>query len=89
MPTIGESRIKGFAAEPWNGIVGPAGIPQGIVVRLNTAINEVMRRKDVEEKLALMEQYPLTGTPGQFTAHIQSERVRWGTVVKTANIKID
>ena len=54
--TLGESRFKGFAAEPWNGVMGPAGMPQPIVEKLNAAINEIMHRPEVVERLEGMSQ---------------------------------
>lgn len=87
--TLGESRYKGFAAEPWNGLMAPAGLPQPIVTKLNSAINEILNRKDIVEKLASMEQYPLTGTPQQFTNHIKEQTERWGSVIKTSDIKAE
>lgn len=87
--TLGESSFIGFSAEPWNGLMGPAGVPQPIVARLNSAINEIMNRKDVVGRLAAMEQYPLTGTPQQFTHHIKEQTERWDSVIKTADIRVD
>lgn len=87
--TLGESRYKGFAAEPWNGVMGPAGVPQPIVAKLNAAINEIMNRKDITDRLAGMEQYPFTGTPQQFTDHIKGQTERWGSVIKNADIKVE
>lgn len=87
--TLGESRFPGFAAEPWNGLMGPAGMPHSIVVKLNAAVNDIMNRKDVTERLAAMEQYPLTGTPQQFTSHIKEQAERWASVIKTSGIKAD
>lgn len=89
VPTLGEVRFKGFAAEPWNGLMGPAGLPQPIVTKLNGAINEVMNRKDVVDRLAAMEQYPFTGTPQQFTTHIKEQTERWARVIKTSNIEAE
>jgi tripartite-type tricarboxylate transporter receptor subunit TctC len=87
--TLGESRFKGFAAEPWNGVMAPAGLPQEIVVKLNSAINEIMNRKDIVDRLAGIEQFPLTGTPSKFTSQIKEETARWGAVIKNADIKVD
>lgn len=87
--TIGESRIKGFAAEPWNGLMGPAGLPPEVVAKLNAAINEVMNRKDMVAQLEQLEQYPFTGTPERFATHIKEQTARWADVVKVANIKVD
>jgi tripartite-type tricarboxylate transporter receptor subunit TctC len=88
VPTLAD-RFKGFAAEPWNGLMGPAGLPQPIVSQLNAAINEIMKRPDVVARLAGMEQFPFTGTPQQFTDHIKTQTARWGAVIKTSDIKID
>jgi tripartite-type tricarboxylate transporter receptor subunit TctC len=89
VPTLGESRYKGFATEPWNGVMAPAGPPQEIVVKLNHAINEIMNRKDIVDRLASMEQFPLTGTPSKFTSQIKEETARWSTVIKNAGIKVE
>ena len=87
--TLGESRFKGFAAEPWNGVMGPVGLPKQIVTKLNAAINDIMTRKDVAERLAVMDLYPLTGTPEQFADRIKEQTLRWGEVIKMANIKAE
>lgn len=88
VPTLG-TRFKGFAAEPWNGLMGPAGVPQPIVVKLNAAVNEIMNRKDVKERLASLGQFPFTGSPQQFTDHIKSQTERWASIIKAADIHTD
>lgn len=88
VPTLGE-RYKGFATEPWNGLMGPAGLPQTIVTQLNAAINTTMNRPDVVARLAGMDQFPLTGTPQQFADHIQSQTARWATVIRTSGIQVN
>lgn len=88
VPTLGD-RYKGYAAEPWNGLMGPKGIPEPIVAKLNAAVNEIMARSDVLARLAPMEQYAFTGTPQQFTDHIKSQTERWASVIKSSNIQVD
>jgi len=87
--TLGESGFKGFAAEPWNGLMGPADLPRPIVAKLNAAINDIMNRQDVAARLAVMDVYPLTGTTEQFTGRIKEETLRWGQVIKMADIKTE
>lgn len=89
LSTLGEHRFKGYAAEPWNGLLGPKGTPQSIVSKLNAAVNKIMGRPDVVAHLAAMEQYPLTGTPQQFTDHIKAQTARWAAVIQSSNIKMD
>ena len=88
VPTLG-SRFKGFATEPWNGLMGPAGLPKPIVNRLNTAINEIMNQPEVVSRLATLDQFPFTGTPEQFTAHIKAQTEHWSEIIKTANIQVN
>ena len=87
--TLREAGVKDFVAEPWNGVMGPAGLPTPIVMKLNAAINDIMKRKDVTERLAEVDQYPLTGTPQQFTASIKDQSGRWAKIIKEAGIKVE
>ncbi len=88
MPTVAdESGIKGFSAEPWNGVLGPAGMPPQIVTKLNAAISEVMSTEQAREKLSALGQSPFIGTADEFAAHIRSEMTRWSEVIKKAHIE--
>jgi tripartite-type tricarboxylate transporter receptor subunit TctC len=89
IPTVGEAKIPGFAAEPWNGLMGPAGMPEDIVEKLNAAVNEAMRDPEVTAKLASMAQYPVGGTPEFFSNHIAEETKRWAKIIQDAHIVID
>ncbi|WP_459617418.1 Bug family tripartite tricarboxylate transporter substrate binding protein [Bordetella sp. 2513F-2] len=86
--TIGESRIPGYAAEPWNGLMGPAGMPENIVAKLNAAVNEAMKDPDVVARLASMEQYPFNGTPQYFRYYIAEQTAHWDKVIDRTSIEI-
>ena len=45
------SRVSGFEALAWNGILAPAGTPKPIITRLNAEINAVLKMPDVVQKL--------------------------------------
>lgn len=83
---IYHDKLEGFSAEPWNGVMGPAGVDPAIVTTLNQAINEVMNDPEVIAKLASMEQYPYAETADFFKNHIQSQSERWANVIDKANI---
>lgn len=87
--TIGQDKIEGFSAEPWNGLMGPAGLPEDIVKKLNAAVNEVMNDPEVTTKLSAMEQYAFTGTPEFFTNYIAEQTQRWAKIVADANISVE
>src|SRR6185369_9361991 len=42
LPTIAEAGVPGYEAGTWTGVIGPAGIPRPIVLRLNDAINKAI-----------------------------------------------
>ena len=42
IPTLNESALPGYAVTGWVGILAPAGVPQGIIARLNAAVAKVM-----------------------------------------------
>ncbi|NLY64803.1 MAG: tripartite tricarboxylate transporter substrate binding protein, partial [Alcaligenaceae bacterium] len=42
VPTLKEAGIVGVEASPVQGIVGPAGIPENITAKLNSALNEAL-----------------------------------------------
>ncbi len=89
VPTISESGIADFEVVNWFGIVGPANIPRPIVDRLNQAINRVVQSADSKERFSTMGFVPRGTTPEELEKHIKSEIARWGSVIKSQNIKPD
>ena len=89
LPTFEELGYKGFDAVQWYGIVGPAGIPKPVVDKLNAEIVDILKQKDVAEKLNQQGALPVGDTPEQFGAYIKAEIDKWGAVVRSANIKAD
>ncbi|ALM82695.1 tripartite tricarboxylate transporter substrate binding protein [Bordetella sp. N] len=87
VPTVAQAAgIPGFTAEPWNGILAPKGLDPAITQRLNTAVNKVMGTADARAALFQLGQYPLTGSPAEFAAHISKQTERWRQVIKDGNI---
>lgn len=86
VPTMIEAGVPGFSAEPWNGLMGPAGMPPEVVAKLNAAVNEIMQRPDIKVRLLALEQYPMTGTPAAFASHIATQTKRWGEIIRIAKI---
>ena len=52
----------------WFGIVAPAGTPQAVVTRLNSAANAALQEPDVQERLQSMGVHVLGGTPQRLSA---------------------
>jgi len=89
IPTISESGVPGYEAYSWVGMVAPAKTPKDIVNRLNREIVDILKQKDVSEKLNQQGALPVGDSPEQFGAYIKTEIEKWGAVVRAANIKAD
>jgi tripartite-type tricarboxylate transporter receptor subunit TctC len=89
VPTMEETGFKGFDAMQWYGSVGPAGMPQDIVRRLNETQVAVLKAPDLAEKLSSEAVEPWPMTPEQFAEYIRSEISRWTALAKARNIQLD
>ncbi len=87
IPTMAESGLPGFESLNWNGIVGPAGMPRDIVLRLNREFARALNSPDVKERVNALGNFVIGDTPEQFGVYIREEFEKWGRVVKQANIK--
>jgi tripartite-type tricarboxylate transporter receptor subunit TctC len=86
-PTIAESGLPGYEAYAWGGMIGPANMPAAVVQRLSKEIVEILRQKDVSERMLSEGTVPTPSGPDEFTAYIRAELKKWGDVVKLAGIK--
>ena len=89
VPTLDESGFKGFDAQQWYGVVGPAGMPAPVVKQLNESLAVVLRATDLREKLSVEAIEPIVMTPEQFAAFIKAEIARWTQLAKERNIALD
>ena len=89
IPTIAEAGVPGYEAYSWVGMLAPAKTPKEIVNKLNAEIVDILKRKDVADKLNQQGAIPVGDTPEQFSAYIKAEIEKWGGVVRSANIKAD
>lgn len=87
-PTLAE---LGYAVDvrDWHGIVAPAATPKHIVAALESALDEVLLRSDVKERLARVGLEPAESSADAFASHIRAEVRKWERVVSDAGIKSD
>ena len=89
LPTLDESGFKGFDAQQWYGVVGPAGMPAPIVKQLNESLATVLRGPDLREKLSVEAIEPMVMSPDEFAAFIKSDIARWTKLAKERKIELD
>jgi tripartite-type tricarboxylate transporter receptor subunit TctC len=87
MPTLDESGLKGFEAVAWNGLAGPAKIPQEAVDRLSSAVRKVLTNPEMRERLRSEGSDPVGSTPAEFAQFLRNEITKWGKVIKLSGAK--
>lgn len=89
VPTLSETVLPGFDVTPWFGVLAPAGTPEPIVQRLNTAIVDALNEPDVKEMLTRQGAKPASSSPQNFAQFIRSEIPRWAAVVEASGARVD
>ena len=89
VPTLIESGMKGFDAQQWYGVVGPAGMPAPLVKQLNETLATVLRMPDLAERLSIEAIEPIIMSPDQFGAFIKTDIARWTKIAKERNIQLE
>jgi len=89
VPTLDESGFKGFDAQQWYGVVGPAGMPAAIVKQLNDTLAAVLKAPDLREKLSVEAVEPIVMTPEQFGAFMRTDIARWTKLARERGIQLD
>jgi tripartite-type tricarboxylate transporter receptor subunit TctC len=89
VPTLAEAGVPGIDAQPWYGLMAPAGLPADITARMNAEVHAFLQNPDVKERLASLGAQPVVMSPAEFKTLIDGEMVRWGAAVKASGAKVD
>ena len=88
--TLAESGLPGFELVAWQGVVGPAGLPRGIVDELAAQIAKLMADPATRDKLTAISLEPLSGsTPDSFASFVKAEVDRWAGIVKNSGAELE
>ena len=85
--TLAEAGLAGFDADTWVGLVGPAGLPDDIVAKLNAAVTDILHSPVMAERLRKFGAEPSFGTATDYATYIRAENKRWAEVVQQGNIE--
>jgi len=87
VPTFKELGYAGFNGLTWYGIVGPAGLPDNITMKLNQEINKLLASRDVQEKFRSEALTVMPMTPQQFGKYLADEIAHWTAVARASRIE--
>jgi tripartite-type tricarboxylate transporter receptor subunit TctC len=89
VPTVAESGLPGFEASSWFGLLAPAGTPQPLIAKLNSAVSAWLATPEAKEKMTSIGANSAGGSPEDFAKHIAAETAKWSKVVKESGAKVD
>jgi tripartite-type tricarboxylate transporter receptor subunit TctC len=89
VPTIAELGVPNFESGTWQGVMAPRSMPAAVVQRLHQELVQVIRSPEVRSKLVAQGAEVVTMTPPELGKFFETERARWATVVKQADVRLD
>jgi tripartite-type tricarboxylate transporter receptor subunit TctC len=89
LPTIAESGLPGYEATAWFGMLGPAGLPRDIVVKLNGEIVKSLRTEEMRNRILADGGEAVGSTPEAFTEIMKRDIAKWAKVVAASGARPD
>mgnify|MGYP000887152277 FL=1 len=89
VPTFAELGLKGYEADTWFGLVGPANMPKDVVKKIYDAAILALKDPDTVKTLDDNGAFAIGNTPEQFTEQIKREVAKWKRVVEAKKISLD
>lgn len=91
IPTVAEAGgLPGYEASVWYGLVAPARTPAPIVAKWHGTVAAVLNDPDMKQKImTILGGDVIANSPAEFAALIKADLVKWGQVIRRANVKLD
>jgi tripartite-type tricarboxylate transporter receptor subunit TctC len=89
VPTMAEAGVPDLDVRLWSGLFAPTATPVAIVKKLENELMEIIKLPDLRDRLTAMSVDPAGDTAQAFAQIISAELLRWATIAKAANIKLD
>jgi tripartite-type tricarboxylate transporter receptor subunit TctC len=86
-PTVQEQGVANYDLPSFSAVMGPRGIPEPIVARMNAVINEGVRKPDMVQRLAANGNAPFPTTPAEFAALMRAQRTVWQELVRATGLQ--
>ena len=89
VPSTAELGFPKVNSDNWYGLVAPAGTPKDALKKLHDAAVKALGTPELKAQYAKLSAVPSPSSPEEFLAYINSEAAKWGSVVKSAGLKLN
>jgi tripartite-type tricarboxylate transporter receptor subunit TctC len=83
VPTFAELGYPQLVALTWFSLSGPAGMPSGVVDKLNKEVRKIMQSQAAKEMLAKQSMETFDWDSAKFTQYVGEELKQWAPMIKT------
>ena len=89
VPSAKEAGVPALIVITFNGILGPAGMPDAVVTKLNADIVAAANSPDMKERMRAQAAEIGTTTPDEFAALLRNDFAKWSKVIKQAGMRAE
>ena len=88
VPTLAESGLPNYNYDAWVALIGPANLSEPIIKRLNAAVVETLKVKEIRE--AFIKHSEIVGsTPEEAKRIFEADLIKNANLVKQAGVKVE
>lgn len=88
VPTFEEAGVSGYEAQPWFGLLAPAGTPKEIVAKVNAEVVTVLRMPELQATFRAQGLDLVGSTPEEFSAFMKVENAKWKTIIAQTGVRL-
>ncbi len=89
VPTMSEAGFPGIDLSQWFALLGPAGLPPAVLMRLSTEFQQALADPDVKRRLAGAGLEAVGGTPEEFRQRLAQESAVWARIAKDVGLRVE
>jgi tripartite-type tricarboxylate transporter receptor subunit TctC len=81
--------LPGFEYSSWYAMYVPAATPDPVVMKINAALQKVLKDPAVIEKIDPHGMETLPSTPDEVLQYVKKDTEKWGQIIRKANISLE
>jgi tripartite-type tricarboxylate transporter receptor subunit TctC len=89
VPTIAEAGVPNFEFSSWFGVFAPANTSESVISKIHGEIAQILRMRDVQEKLRSQGAEPVGNTPDEFARVFTADIERLAKLSKEVGARVD
>ena len=88
VPTVAET-LPGFESSGWYALLGPAGIPREVTLKLHDSFSKALHTPEITNRLAEQGVEVVAGSPDELAKLMPREIAKWAKVVNVSGAKAE